>query len=77
MLEVKQMNFSQVVKARMKQKGMNAYDLASRIGYSPAHVYRLIKGENVWTQKTINLTCKALDLTIEVKPSDGGDLQVG
>lgn len=71
------MDFTTAVKKRMKQKGLNGYDLAARIGYSPSSVYRVLRGDRRWTQKSISLVCDALDLKVEVIPNDSKDLQAG
>ena len=62
------MNFGSAVKKRMAELGVKVPELARETGYTTRYIYELLSGEARWNETTINKACKALDMTIEVKP---------
>lgn len=59
------MNFSQVVKEKMKEQNLKIGDLARLTGYTWTHCSDLIKGNRRWNEDTIDKFCKALGIKIE------------
>lgn len=69
--------FTTAVKQELKRRNMTGYDLAKEIGISPSQVYRILRGENAWTQRTAEAVCRVLGFKLEVKPGGTGDIQAG
>lgn len=59
------MNFTQVVKKKMKQSNLNGTDLARKTGYSVTYICDLLAGHRRWNETTMAKVCKALGIKIE------------
>jgi transcriptional regulator with XRE-family HTH domain len=71
------MNFTSVVKERLKETGMKRSVLARATGYSAQHIYDLLSGERRWNEESINKVCEVLGLKVEVVAEEkDGDLNV-
>jgi transcriptional regulator with XRE-family HTH domain len=56
------MNFTKIVKARMKELDVNMTVLAGRMGYSINYISDLLKGDRRWNETTMAKACAALKL---------------
>lgn len=61
------MDFSKVVKHVLVEQNLKPVDLARMTGYTPQHIYDLLRGERRWNEDSINKVCKALGIQIEFK----------
>lgn len=58
------MNFSDVVKNVLKDKGLNVSDLSRMTGYTPQYLHDILRGNRRWNETTINKTCEVLGIEI-------------
>lgn len=63
------MNFTKIVKARMKELDINITALAGRMGYSINYISDLLKGDRRWNETTMAKACEALKLEARFVPS--------
>lgn len=61
------MKMSNEIKKVLQEKEMTASDLARMIGYSPQYIHNLLDGNRRWNETTIEKTCQALGLELQVK----------
>jgi len=61
------LKMSNEIKKVLQEKEMTASDLARMIGYSPQYIHNLLDGNRRWNETTIEKTCQALGLELQVK----------
>ncbi|MDT8901879.1 helix-turn-helix domain-containing protein [Anaeroselena agilis] len=64
------MNFTKVVKTRMKELDINITALAGRMGYSINYISDLLKGDRRWNETTMAKACEVLKLEARFVPSE-------
>lgn len=64
------MNFTEIVKSAMKNKGLNTADVARGSGYSYQHIYDLLAGERRWNEESINRVSEVLGIQISFNIDD-------
>lgn len=55
-----QMNFSEKIKAKLKQDSLSSAELAKRMGYTPQYVSDLLSGKRRWNEDTMSKACDVL-----------------
>lgn len=59
------MDFSKVVKHALVEQDLKPVDLARMTGYTPQHIYDLLRGDRRWNEVTMSKACKALGIEIK------------
>lgn len=59
------MDFSKVVKHALIEQNLKPTDLARMTGYTPQHIYDLLRGDRRWNEVTMKKACKALGIEIK------------
>jgi transcriptional regulator with XRE-family HTH domain len=59
------MNFTAIVKERMKELDMNRTELARGMGYSINYISDLLAGQRRWNETTISKACETLKIEIQ------------
>lgn len=63
------MNFSDALMHAMKKMGVTKVQLARDTGYSQGHISDLFKGKRRWNEESLARVCSALDITIQIAPT--------
>lgn len=68
------MDFSKVVKHALIEQNLKPTDLARMTGYTPQHIYDLLRGDRRWNEVTMKKACDALGIEIQyiTKEKKGG-----
>jgi len=60
-------DFSKVVKHVLVDQNLKPTDLARMTGYTPQHIYDLLRGDRRWNEDSMSKVCEALGIQIEFK----------
>jgi len=58
-------NFSESIKKVLKDRDLNASELARMTGYTPQYIHNLLAGKKRWNETTMTKACDALGLEIK------------
>jgi len=64
------MDFSKVVKHALIEQNLKPTDLARMTGYTPQHIYDLLRGDRRWNEVTMKKACEALGIEIKYIPKE-------